>query len=933
MINATVLLLLIALLAGCNPVETELSTSSSAFPSNGGSSGSSSNNRAYAITTNPAVQLGSGRTPVAGMNLKPYISSTVYTVDPSYYVDSVYRLYGDCSFSSFAARTSTSQSYDDCFGVTKTDGSYRGYEAGGFYFDVYDDEFYEVNTFILSNISFSKYASVISRLGSIASSGNNSEGVGFTFPPSYPAFPTFLRTESQNSISQSINEDDETVTVFEHSETPQQLKINPLCDYANNGFYDPVNHRICLGFLSSFQGVVLSQDPSIVYHEIGHAFIDSMYNSRNFALKRYNGNLWVEMMNAALDADGEDLDGDGVPDPSNDQLAEYESAKLTEITTSLGSLAYDEAGAINEAIADYFAYSITGRKHIGEWGLGFIKADRPLTESDDVHSNYVKSSQLSYPDYINYNVYDPNNPTEAIHYTGQIATHFFTAFDGMLTSYCSMSPDTARLSTLSLIADTLANIGDLTARGSDYNDDGYDPETAISSQDEMGQPLAYLNNLNPENAVLFTLVVNPPNFRRFFQVFSRSVLHFIVNGSCKNSITKDQYEQLLDSYGLLLFRTYNDNLNNLDMEFSLLEQGDTNLGGEMSTNRENDGLELLNKVNEINRQKSILISKEQLSLPSITDNRPQAYVFDNRSDIEKVMIGMTYAGQAASISSGIAGYEYNNGNGYVSPGEIVGISLNLINNSNTTAAGVHILANDWDHLKLVTDEETEEVSVKPCQINGWPLESENGAVDLDPSDPQPGDCNYASRDNGKGEDPTDYAAPICLIQVRDNNETKWVTQEEYRDRNNHFPWNCLNNDSYFSSGYYDPESGEECPAEETDGCIYQSSYSQNNECYLRVLKPTQHAFFSNLKPQKTLLESLAQSDGSEVALNASSAVFFEASKYIPPGTTFMCRFRVRMNNCSDCFDDPDYEYDDYQDYEFNGHKPFKVINYKFTVID
>ena len=56
--------------------------------------------------------------------------------------------------------------------------------------------------------------------------------------------------------------------------------------------------------------------------------------------------------------------------------------------SDLGSISYDEAGAINEGIADYFSYYINSRSKIGEWGLGrFLKAARPLSEDDSLQSS------------------------------------------------------------------------------------------------------------------------------------------------------------------------------------------------------------------------------------------------------------------------------------------------------------------------------------------------------------------------------------------------------------------------------------------------------------------------------------------------------------------------------------------------------------------
>jgi len=51
------------------------------------------------------------------------------------------------------------------------------------------------------------------------------------------------------------------------------------------------------------------------------------------------------------------------------------------------------------------------------------------------------------------------------------------------------------------------------------------------------------------------------------------------------------------------------------------------------------------------------------------------------------------------------------------------------------------------------------------------------------------------------------------------------------------------------------------------------------------------------------------------------------------GTKFRCRLRVKFSNCSDCFTDGSNANDDFLDVDFNGAKPFKVINFEFNVID
>ena len=65
----------------------------------------------------------------------------------------------------------------------------------------------------------------------------------------------------------------------------------------------------------------------------------------------------------------------------------------------------------------------------------------------------------------------------------------------------------------------------------------------------------------------------------------------------------------------------------------------------------------------------------------------------------------------------------------------------------------------------------------------------------------------------------------------------------------------------------------------------------------------------------------------------SNIIFMEIAPWIPPGTTFNCRFRTRFSNCEDCYNNDNFSKDDHLDYEFSGGEAFKLINFQFTVID
>lgn len=143
-----------------------------------------------------------------------------------------------------------------------------------------------------------------------------------------------------------------------------------------------------------------------------------------------------------------------------------------------------------------------------------------------------------------------------------------------------------------LVAETLSEIGDLNAKG----------------VDDFGSPFVldiFFNNLNPNDSYLWSQVINQTTYRRFFQILAKNIYKYItpsIGGLCP-AFTKNDSEKLLDDYGLLLFKTYNDN-------------------GNSSTDRTvtyTDAVSFipsqpLTSVTETNRRKSVLVSKELLSL-------------------------------------------------------------------------------------------------------------------------------------------------------------------------------------------------------------------------------------------------------------------------------------------------------------------------------
>ena len=600
-----------------------------------------------------------------------------------------------------------------------------------------------------------------------------------------------------------------------------KLRAYSLCDYPNNAFYGPADNVICLGYNSEYPSIKFAQDPTIIYHEMGHAFAYVMLNLRNKA------------------------------DPN------------VTLESDLGYLFYDEAGAIGEGLSDYFSFVMNRRTHFGEWALGrFLQSSRPLSENDPIHISGLSTepdARLSYPTYLHYDPNWPESKNEDVHYAGQIISHYLVALTEDLQNYCRMEIKESIQAVQQILFEAFAELGSQTGRIHDFS------PSAI--------------NLDRYHAWEWISLARPINYRNFAQTMAK-YLHEIYSNpdlnKCSNDIyPKDRIETLLDSYGLLLFKSYNKDGNGHELT-------DTGPSGHRGPHI---------PIELYNRKQSILIPKKLLTF-SPKENAPKAFIFDDPQEMLSVLQNMQASGQIGTLSPQIeSGLPYNNDNGRISPGEFIGISLNLYNESNSPMGGVQVLANDWDQAK----------NGKPCNIfeDQWPSEGEGAADSSGESGRLPGECRYITRQNG-GEIHEELY-PVCWVQVSDDNATKWVGQKELMSRINLEPSSCL------------------------------SGNDHTKDCFVRATPGANHSFFSKIDAKSTFSETLFSQDGTP--FNPNNLIFFEISPWIPPGTTFNCRFRAHFSNCDDCWSDPNNNHDDYLDYQYSGAKPFTILNLIFTVID
>ncbi len=788
----------------------------------------------------------------------------------------------DCSFELLTTNTFSTTALP-CFSVFNEDDSTSiplETSNGGWTYPLGSDAFYQVSTFfhvkkmmdnVLDSLSFAHYSAFYNRLTWSIPSATN-----FYLPTTQ----SFWLTE--NTITKT-------------------LRVISKCylDEDNfNAFYSAAESELCFGYNENITSLRFAQDPSVIYHELGHVFVDILLNQRNTFMNP-NG-ITVETIPYRV---------------------------------NLGKFSYDEGGALNEGIADFFAYYMNRRTRFGEWALGrFFDASRPLTESDPLHTaTFTDTEKLSYPRHVHYDanfeIGERNPAKESRHNAGQITSHYLVALHKQLQSTCSFPTNTTGLSTtdykhkkandylIYLLSETLGELGDQTTKGSDFYEN---------------LNVSFVN-LNPENAYEWNDSKDSITYRKFYKTFAKNIYHNISQYLCP-SFTKEQSESLLDKYGLLLFKNYTDEGSGRNIASSQSIIYD-DINASATHPATGSAVALISpttstKVDEIYRNNSILISKELIGLPSSTSGINRAYLIDDKVQIDRLLTNLTYQGVPVSTSTGVAGTEFNNSNIQIGPGEIVGLSLNIVNNSNSIMAGLEVLGNDWDHMKLLnnsnryvnrfsnenTFRSSQLAEHRPCQINGFPLLTEGALTDTTENQ---GDCSFNSKDNNRfdfevtdtnGKFPMhslDSPQPICLVRHQADDEERWVSQNFKRKDLGIGDTDCLD---YANSG---------------------SSFNPNS-CLVRVLPGASNAIYSKIDPGQTLADTLS-SDGSVYEVTSSNVVLLEINKRIPPGLEFTCRFRARMSNCSDCFTDENGN--EYTQSDYTSHQPFKVIDFTFAVTE
>lgn len=859
-------------------------------------------NQAFVYSDNPILLTGN-------TNLNVFDVSDVMDVG---FITSNNYLEKDCSFSQKTGLTTsiTDTTNENCLFVLNdksTTTQAIQSQNGSWTFEKGSDEFYQVNLFYHLQDVQDRYLEALSWVH---------EQVHFNGNMSLPPATKYNLYDTQTYW---LTNNGATSTLRAHS----KCLLNSL-----NAFFSPADDTLCFGYNDTFSSFRMVQDPSIVYHEFAHVVVKALMNQRNVT-KGF------------------------VPPAGVVPFFEAHS-----YASDLGSIFYDEAGAINEGIADYFSYMMNQRERIGEWGLGAVYAEndgsniaskyRPMSENDAIHSADVAAEsgkRLSYPQFVQYDANFSNFNIEGVHNAGMIVSHYLVSLTKEFKNQCTFSTTDsdevhkqATNYVMLLLSETLAEIGDLTGKGSDILSEYATNNTAAEN--------VYFTNLNQEESFLWTQVVNPPNFRRFFRIFGKNILHHISTDLCPG-FSLDESERLLDDYGLLLFKSYEDRGNGMNAATNNPALYFTYNGRSVFAGR---GLNLTsnlitnNMVNEDNRRNTVLVSKDFIEF----DDEAIAYIFDGQTDIANFLSNLTFEGENVTTTQGIAGTEYNNNNVKISPGEVVGISLNLKNTANSTMGGVQILANDWDHMKLINPTSNTggldynyvardinmmglssggaisvpggfQANHAPCIIDDFPSSSEGGVTDTATT---PGNCGYISRNNYDFDlsktdingnvyprHRLDAPQPICLVEFNDTNETKWVSQEKFRsDQMNLEDKDCLNNPS-MSGNNFNP-----------------------NECLIRVLPGAAQSVLGKIDPGKTWAETIQTDSNQDVEFTPSNIFLIEVNKWIPPGTRFNCRTRVRFTNCIDCYN-VNNTTDDYADYQYAGQAPYKVINFQFTVND
>jgi len=382
------------------------------------------------------------------------------------------------------------------------------------------------------------------------------------------------------------------------------------------------------------------------------------------------------------------------------------------------------------------------------------------------------------------------------------------------------------------------------------------------------------------------------------------------NGICAG-FDKDESEKLLDDYGLLLFQSYNNIEKSTKHNKVYFDAGAV---------RDDTTTYVSSSINLPNRRKSVIISKELLSLavPNETKDVASYYIIDNKDSVDGILKNLLFKGIPVNLSTNVADISYNNDNIKVSPGEIVAIIPNLYNASNSTMAGVSLLANDWDHVHI-TDTAGVNGNFKPCVVDDVTTPAQGAEANLTCAPTHPTFAQYnrhiIKNVGGVQRFATEAVAPACLVQIEDGEVTRWVSQNEFRKKQG-----------------MDLED-KDCLGKSKNVAGVQDFTFNPHECLVRALPGANKAFYSKIDAQKSYIETMRAGNPDHV-FGVGNAIMFEVNKWVPPGTKFRCRLRANFSNCSNCFNETsDPVNGDYIDAEYNGHKPYKIINLEFDVND
>lgn len=830
-LKTTLSIALLSHLVSCNPTEISANGTRSNLTTN---TDGSLTNKAYVYLDNPVIFSGAGISP-NNVNMAKYLDKT-----PKLITNNT-QLMGDCSMN-FFFYSNYNVNLGNCFKTFENKDSTTPISRNtnlSWNFPTGSSQFYQVNT------QFHVQQGVDKFFKKLEFAYNQLQSMSITIPRS---IPSYLKDSNMFWFKGVSNIDSQ---LFKNS----FLSIYALCNYDRNAYFSPAGTELCFGYDSTHAGFYFAQDPTIIYHELGHALVSVMMNLRN---------------------------------GTNNTAHDFRS--------NLGSLGYDEAQAINEGIADYYSYVMNGRAHVGEWIGRATNLSRPLSEDDPVHISALDTTsegRLSYPTYVLYDANYPNSPTEEVHVGGQIMSHYLVALTKALQNKCGMTSnsdgghDQATSYVMMLLAETLSELGDLNAKGID----------------DFGAPYSanfFFNNLDKDNSFLWTHFINQTTYRRISQIMAKNIYKYIYGNLCP-AFGKNDSEKLLDDYGLLLFKNYNNNGNSTkDRALTY-----TSAVYYIPT-------QPLVEVSEDNRRKSVLVSKQLIELASkVATSNIGFYIIDNKTDIDNILAELLYKGFPIPLSTNVTNTSYNNSNLKLSPGEIVGLIPNLYNSSNTTMAGIQLLATDWDHV-AVTDTSTG--NFKPCAVDTITTVDQGAEAAVAPSTCATTSTEYKRLVPVSGAFPANASAPVCLVQLEEGTSTRWVSQNEFRKK----------------QGFALQE--KDCLGYSSSGTVSTDFTFNPHECLARFLPGASDAFFSKIDPQSDYYNSVVKKSDAKT-FNTGNLLLMEINKWIPPGTKFRCRMRARFNNCSDCYTDASYANDEYQDSELNGAKPFKVINFDFEVND